>query len=245
MPFSAPYFLKGCGRSMKVTAIMAHPDDTDLWCGGTLRKYYEQGHEISVVVVTNGRTGTNEAVSDSWLIETRQQEQLSSAKIYGAKEVLFLGNDDSELFETPETRKQIITAIRKLAPDVILTHNLKDQNSDHRVTAQLVTNSLIPLPLYTVRADAPAVETVPVVFMADTYAGIDNQPEVYVDITQQYPFKEKALGCHKTQLTGEIKWMELMALQSRFRGFQAGCGYAEGFTGFRVYSSIPDYHLLP
>lgn len=230
---------------MKITAVMAHPDDTDIWCGGTLRKYYEQGHEISIIVVTNGRTGTNEPVSDSWLIEARRQEQLASAKTYDAKRVIFLGNDDSELFETPETRKQLITAIRELAPDVILTHNLKDQNSDHRVTAQMVTNSLIPLPLYTVRADAPAVKKVPVVFMADTYAGIDNQPEAYVDISQQFSYKRKALECHKTQLTGEIKWMDLMELQTRFRGFQAGCAYAEGFTAFRMYSSVPDYHLLP
>lgn len=230
---------------MKITAVMAHPDDTDIWCGGTLRKYYEQGHEISIIVVTNGRTGTNEPVSDSWLIEARQKEQLSSAKIYDAKRVIFLENDDSELFETPETRRQIITAIRELEPDVILTHNLKDQNSDHRVTAQLVINSLIPLPLYTVRADAPAVKKVPVVFMADTYAGIDNQPEAYVDISQQFAYKKKALECHKTQLTGEIKWMDLMELQTRFRGFQAGYDYAEGFTAFRMYSSVPDYHLLP
>lgn len=109
----------------------------------------------------------------------------------------------------------------------------------------MVTNSLIPLPLYTVRADAPAVKKVPVVFMADTCAGIDNQPEAYVDISQQFPYKRKALECHQTQLTGEIKWMGLMELQTRFRGFQAGCAYAEGFTAFRMYSSVPDYHLLP
>lgn len=109
----------------------------------------------------------------------------------------------------------------------------------------MVTNSLIPLPLYTVRADAPAVKKVPVVLMADTYAGIDNQPEAYVDISQQFPYKRKALECHQSQLTGEIKWMDLMELQTRFRGFQAGCAYAEGFTAFRMYSSEPDYHLLP
>ena len=39
--------------------------------------------------------------------------------------------------------------------------------------------------------------------------------------------------------------MDLMELQTRFRGFQAGCAYAEGFTAFRMYSSVPDYHLLP
>lgn len=230
---------------MKVTAIMAHPDDADLWCGGTLRKYYEAGHEVSIIVVTNGRTGTNEPVSDEWLIRTRQQEQEASSKTYHVQKVLFLGCEDSELFATPETRRKIITAIRTLAPDVILTHNLLDQNSDHRVTAQLVTDSLIPLPLENVRAEAPVVQKVPVVFMADTYAGINCQPEAYVDISSQFSYKRAAMQCHKTQLTGEIKWLELMELQSRFRGFQAGVEYAEGFTAFRVYSSVPDYHLLP
>ena len=230
---------------MKIASIMAHPDDTDIWCGGTLRKYYEQGHEISIVVVTNGRTGTNIPISDEVLIKTRQEEQRASARTYGVENIIFLGFDDSELFSTPEARRKIITAIRTLAPDVILTHNLLDQNSDHRVTAQLVTDSLVPLPLETVRADAPVVQKMPVVFMADTYAGIGNQPAAYVDISKQFSFKKAALQNHKTQLNGEIKWMEVMELQSRFRGFQAGFDYAEGFTAFQVYSALPDYHLLP
>lgn len=108
-----------------------------------------------------------------------------------------------------------------------------------------MTGSLIPLPLENVRADAPAMKKAPVVFMADTYAGIDNQPEAYVDITAQFESKRKALLCHKTQLTGEIKWLDLMELQTRFRGFQASCEYAEGFTAFRMYSALPSYHLLP
>lgn len=72
-------------------AVIAHPDDADIWCGGTLRTYYEEGHEISIIVVTNGRTGTNEPVSDTWLIQTRQQEQEASAKTYHAQQLLFLG----------------------------------------------------------------------------------------------------------------------------------------------------------
>lgn len=230
---------------MKIAAIMAHPDDTDLWCGGTLRKYYEQGHTISIVVLTNGRTGTNEPVPDAQLIARRQREQCTSAKLYGVEDVVFLGFPDSELFETAETRKAVITAIRRIAPDVILTHHLRDQNSDHRVTAALVTNSLIPLPLENVHADAPVVTSIPAVFMADTYAGIDNQPEAYVDITDQFSWKQQGLRCHKSQLTGTIRWMDLMELQTRFRGFQAGCTYAEGFTAYRVYSSVADYGLLP
>ena len=78
---------------MNVLAVVAHPDDVEMWCGGTLRKYAEQGHKVSIIIVTNGRTGTHQETDDRELIVRREQEALAASKYYKA-DVQFLRQDD-------------------------------------------------------------------------------------------------------------------------------------------------------
>jgi LmbE family N-acetylglucosaminyl deacetylase len=42
---------------MKVLAIICHPDDMELTCGGTLLKYKKAGHDVTVCNVANGNMG--------------------------------------------------------------------------------------------------------------------------------------------------------------------------------------------
>lgn len=229
---------------MRILAVVAHADDTDLWCGGTLKKYVEQGHTASIIVATNGRTGTHHKVDDQELIARREKEQLAAASLYPA-DVQFLRQDDGELFNDRDTRRLMIDAIRRAAPDVILTHNPCDENVDHHTTGELVLSSIVYLPLENVRVDTPALPRQPVVFLLDTYAGIGPMPTAFVDITSQMEYKKQALRCHTSQIGTDTAWMEMLEVQSRFRGMQGGFQYAEAFTGFQLFDSMPDYKLLP
>ena len=42
---------------MKVLAVGCHPDDLEIACSGTLRKYVEQGAEVYMCHVANGCLG--------------------------------------------------------------------------------------------------------------------------------------------------------------------------------------------
>ena len=42
---------------MKVLAIGCHPDDLEIACGGTLRKYVEEGADVYMCHVANGNMG--------------------------------------------------------------------------------------------------------------------------------------------------------------------------------------------
>ena len=40
--------------NMNILAIGPHPDDIEIGCGGTLIKYAQAGHAVSLMILTDG-----------------------------------------------------------------------------------------------------------------------------------------------------------------------------------------------
>ena len=127
---------------LNILALFAHPDDVECICAGTLLKYKKAGHKIYIALTTSGNTGSNQISSREEIASIRESEMLESAKFLDA-EVMFLRYEDESLFDTPETRRSVLTAIRWADPDVIFTHHPRDWSTDHNVTAKLVTEVLL------------------------------------------------------------------------------------------------------
>lgn len=234
---------------MNILALCAHPDDIEYFCAGTLLKYRKQGHQIFYVLTTSGNIGSNVYNSREEIAAVREKEQLEAAKLLDAK-VKFLRFDDQGLQDTPETRRAVINAIRWANPDVIFTHSPRDPSTDHAVTGKIVSEVILSLPGKNVPADEPPIRKTPSVFFWDTAAGVNNTPEVYVDITEEMELKLEALSKHKSQYawmdTFQIHgFLEHSEILSKFRGLQAGCKYAEGFIPYRIHGYMPDFKLLP
>ena len=71
---------------VKILAIVAHPYDIEMFCGGTLAKYTAKGHEIVMVTVTNGEIGSKE-LSCEEISKIRRKEGEAAAKVIGAEYV--------------------------------------------------------------------------------------------------------------------------------------------------------------
>ena len=64
--------------------VIAHPDDAEYGCAGTVAKWCRQGMSVVYVVCTDGSKGSPDPNVDvGWLIETRQQEQRNACKVLG------------------------------------------------------------------------------------------------------------------------------------------------------------------
>lgn len=227
---------------MNILAIAAHPDDIEIYCGGTLAKYKRLGHNTYIILMTNGNMGSNKYPREE-LGKLRQDEQIEAAKVLGAG-IKLLGFDDSELIDTPKARRMVIDAIRWANPDVILTHYPFDNSADHVMTSRIVMAALLSLRWNNVLDSSNAAMTKnPSVFYWDTNGGIGFNPEVYVNITQDMETKREAFKQHKSQI--EFGWLRALEVLSGFRGLQAGCEYAEGFMGHKIMEFMPDYKLLP
>ncbi len=234
---------------MNILALGSHPDDIELFCFGTLYKYRELKHKIFIALTTSGNQGSNKIEKREEIAKIREKEQIEAAKLLDA-EVKFLRFDDQLLFDSKKTRREVINAIRWANPDVILTNYPGDKSTDHSVTGKVVSSVVLTTGSKLIPSDLKPVDKKPSIFFWDTVAGIDFNPDVYVDISEVMDKKIEALSKHKSQISwmGEFQdydFNESCKILSMFRGLQAGYKYAEGFKAFRLHGYMPDFKLLP
>lgn len=132
----------------RALAIGAHPDDIEFGAGGTLAKWAAAGSEVSLLILTDGSKGSwNPDEDQASLVSRRQREQLEAAAEIGVTgEVIFGGWIDGELDSGVPERMQVISAIRRLRPDVVLGHDPWKRyrlHPDHRHAGLLVTDAIV------------------------------------------------------------------------------------------------------
>ncbi len=235
---------------MRVLAIGCHPDDIEIACAGTLAKCVKRGDEVYVAFLCSGNLG-HVIIPPAELKVMRYNEARKAAALAGVKDVFYGGFDDLDIFtETKEARDKVVEIIRKVDPDFIITHNPDDYMPDHTATSKLVFDASFTatLPNYEPKTDHPA-RLVPIYYM-DTLAGVDFVPTEFVDITDEIELKLQMLECHESQIVwmrdhDHIDFPDMVRTCSKYRGYQCGATYAEGFRMCNVYLKNTTRRLLP
>jgi Uncharacterized proteins, LmbE homologs len=234
---------------MRVMAFGAHPDDNEFVCAGTLAKYRKAGHEVAIAIATNGEVGSP-TLGKEEIAAIREKEARESASKLNAR-FFWLGYPDEFLFNSEEVRLHFIDTIRQFRPDIIICPDKNaDYHPDHTTTGQIIWDTHVMVTVSNIKTDNPPCEKIPDIYYMDTIAGVAFQPEFYVDITEEWGTKADMIACHKSQ---EI-WMQKQygissvdfgLVQSRFRGLQAGCQYAECFSKPKFFpGSVKPHQLL-
>src|SRR5207245_2556369 len=110
----------GAALSDTVLAVLTHPDDCEIACGGTLAKWAGEGRAVTIAVLTDGRRGSQDPTEDvEALILTRRREQEAGAALMGATDVRFFDYRDGELENTPAVRRDVVRLIRELHPKIV------------------------------------------------------------------------------------------------------------------------------
>lgn len=235
---------------MRVLAIGCHPDDIEIACSGTLAKCVKRGDEVYVAHLSSGNLG-HVVIPPDELRVIRANEAKKAASLAGIKEVIYGGFDDLEIFsDNKEAVDKVVKIIRYVNPDFIITHNPDDYMPDHNATSKLVfaASFCATLPNYEPKTKNPA-KLVPIYYM-DTLAGVNFVPELFVDITDEIDLKIKMLECHESQLVwmkehDGIDFADMVRTCSKYRGYQCGATYAEGFRQCNVYLKNTTKRLLP
>ncbi len=204
---------------MRILALGCHPDDIEFGCGGTLIKYAKAGHEVCLMVMTEGRAG-----GDS---EIRRTEQEASAEILGCKRLFWGGYRDTELPLNRELIQKVEGIIAEVGPDFIFVHYFDDTHQDHRNLA----NSTITATRYTRN-----------VLFYEGPTTNNFTPTAFVDITEEEADKIAALEAHASQVgktnIGDLSIVEVVHAAALFRGTQARVKSAEGFMPLRLFINI-------
>jgi len=132
----------------RALTIGAHPDDAEFGAGGVLSKWSDRGCEASMLVITDGSKGSWDPAADQdALVETRRIEQHRSASVLGITgEVVMLGRVDGELEYSMELRETLCWWVRRLRPNVVITHDPWKRymlHPDHRVTGLVATDGVV------------------------------------------------------------------------------------------------------
>ena len=235
---------------MNILFIAAHPDDIEILCAGTLIRYAREGHQVTMAVFTSGNMGDT-AIKPKELASIRESETRASAAVIGAH-LIWPGVDDEHVFPNEKQRRIMIDILREADPDVIFTHSPDDYHPDHRYVSQLVFDSYFQKGLpFIPDQKLPACRFGQAqLYYLDNLGGVGFQPTEYVDITEVFEIKKQMLSCHKSQVVAMKELaatdiLEMMEVQARFRGFGAGCRYAEGFTRLDAYQRGLTKRVLP
>src|SRR6202158_5304618 len=198
-------------RIKRALCIVAHPDDVEFYCGGTVVKMTRRGVLVDFVVATSGDKGArDEKKSSAQVAKTREREQLGAAGLLGATRVSFLRHPDAELFESLELRKEFVREIRTSKPDVLLTFdpNVRYRyHPDHRVVGRVALDAAWPSardPLTYPESGSPH-ET------AEAWCFAGQEPNLEFDVSEVLEKKIAARIAHASQ-TGSAA-----ALRHRWR----------------------------
>ncbi|MEY7852201.1 PIG-L deacetylase family protein [Natrarchaeobius sp. A-rgal3] len=222
---------------MELLAIVAHPDDADIFCGGTLAKHADRGDTVTIAHMTRGEYGgfdTDEAT----VAETREKETRRSGNELGATDVTFLGFEDGRIEYSLEDRLEIVETIRAHDPDVILTHFRDDMHPDHRATSRLVTDAYYMASLPLVDTEHDPCDPDNVYFFGKPTSSFE--PTTFVDISGYEDRKAAAIDHHESQVEflqehGGIdaefdNLIDGVAAEDATLGKRTGVASAEGFV---------------
>lgn len=214
-----------------VLAVVAHPDDEVLGCGGALALHAAAGDYVTVVIMADGETSRGAEAGHR--IAGRESAAHEAARILGARSALLHGFPDNQLDMRPrlELARAVEAHIAALQPDIVYTHHAGDLNVDHRRTHEAVVTACRPQhghPVTTMLFFEIASSTewqAPGAMPAFV-------PNWFVDISTTLETKMKALRAYDAEMRAwpHPRSYEGVEHLARWRGATVGCQAAEAFV---------------
>lgn len=206
----------------RVLVVVAHPDDVDFGCAGSVARWSDAGATVSYCIITDGDAGGFDPdVARSDIPGIRRGEQTAAAEAVGVDDIRFLGYADGRLEVTLELRRDISRVIRQTRPRRVVTQSpLRSLDSmyrnhpDHIAAGEATCCAVYP--------DARNPFTFPELLAEGHEAwsveelwivGSAEEADTFVDITDTFDRKMKALRCHASQHTDEPE------VEERIRGW--------------------------
>jgi len=188
---------------LDVLAVMAHPDDAELLCGGTLIKSTRQAHRVGVIDLTAGEMGSSGSAT------IRGKEADHAAEIMGLVERRCLGMPDANLENNRESRNLLIKHLRALRPRVVITHWSVGRHPDHRIAAELVRDACFLSALKKLDIEGEPFRPIKLVY-ATAFREDASPPDFVVDITDHVDRKLEAISAYSSQFYGATKGGEIL-----------------------------------
>jgi LmbE family N-acetylglucosaminyl deacetylase len=224
-------------------AILAHPDDIEFLCAGTLiRLAKEHGWAIHTATMTAGDCGSAEHPPEEISRIRRAEAQASAARLGAGYDCV--GALDLRVYLNDDLVDRVVRLLARVQPSVVFTHSPDDYHMDHEMTSRVARAATFAAPisnfLHGRWGDLRPLDHIPHLYYCDPIEGKDLfgrpiRPTFWVDVAGQMEEKERMLACHASQRNWLIKhhgvddYLRAMRDWSEQQGRAAGVKYAEGF----------------
>ena len=198
-------------RELRIVVVGGHPGDPEYGCGGTVARFTDLGHEVTLLYLNDGAW---EEIPAS----TRVAEAKAACDILKARPA-YAGQRNGHAIVDEEHYDAFAKVLLDLKPDAVFTQWPIDNHRDHRAASVLTYDA------WRKAHHAFALYYYEVSNGEDT---VQFSPTHYVGIQEVEPRKKAACFAHASQ-TPE-RYDALQDEVARFRGLESGRTRAEAFT---------------
>lgn len=242
--------------SVRVLALLAHPDDAEFLAAGTLAHLADRGAEVHIATMTAGDCGST-ILPAPRISRIRRQEAARAAAILHARYHCVEEKDLLVCYDAPTLRK-VMELVRTTDPALVFTHSPMDYMVDHETTSRLVQTACFGAmaPNFRTGARRPAkpLRAVPHLYYAQPFGGRDIlgdeiRPRIFADISATLERKKAMLACHESQrafLSAQQKISDLLELVRDSAAETARLSRFSSAEGFRQHlgQGFPHDNLL-
>jgi LmbE family N-acetylglucosaminyl deacetylase len=223
--------------------VVAHPDDCEFLCGGTVAGWTAASASVTLLVATDGSKGSHDpSLPDAELSEARRSEQREAASVLGLRDVLFRDHPDGRLERSDALVLEVVRAIRSTKPDVVASFDpwrLYELHPDHRAIGLIACDAVY-------RAKEPrfdhdlALSGLPPWRSRELWLFAPQEQNHVEDVSMQFETKLRAILCHRSQYATSMgisagdpgsagRFEERLRAQAAEVGESAGFRYGELF----------------
>ena len=180
---------------LDLLVMTVHPDDAELGAGGVIAKYVAEGKKVGIVDLTQGELGTRGTA------ETRAAEAADAARILGVAVRENLKLRDGFFKNDEPNQVEVIKAIRKYQPEIVITNAWDDRHPDHGRASKLVNDAIFLAGLRRIETSVDGElqdvhrPRLQLQLIQDKYI----QPDILIDITDYWDIKERSILAYTTQ----------------------------------------------
>jgi bacillithiol biosynthesis deacetylase BshB1 len=219
-----------------VLAFGAHPDDVELFAGGTIATLVARGHRVAIVDLTRGELGSRGTPA------IRAKEAAAAAEILGVSHRENLGLPDGDIANTAENRWRVLRAVRKYRPHIALIGATACRHPDHPAATRLVSDGLFAAGLARLESTEAGLPQEPwrAAHVLHYMQHVDFEPSVVVDVTDAWETRMQALAAYATQFhvpdgpddepetyVSSRSFLEWVEARARTFGHRIGVRYGE------------------
>lgn len=224
----------------RVLVVVAHPDDIDFGTAGTVAQLTAAGAYVAYCLVTSGEAGEDDMTFTSEeLAATREAEQTAAAAEVGVTSLHWLRHPDGMVEANFALRRDIARVIRIEKPDVVISQSpernydsVYGSHPDHLETAEATLRAVYP--------DSRNPRAFTKELLDEGYAPhtvnnvwvVQIEPTLYVDITDVFDQKLRALRSHASQVAKRDAEFDLSKLMREWGERIAGGAAKKGIAHF-------------